>query len=81
MFVRRSASDDVRAAVRSYPDLAHQFKDGTKNLGNPLRVINGKALNPAIILSTGPHKLTAVFTPTNPTKFTSSTSNTVDFTF
>jgi hypothetical protein len=58
-----------------------QFKDGTKNLGNPVPAINGKAINPLTILSKGLHSLTAVFTPTDPTKFTPSTSNTVTFSF
>ncbi|HEX4100202.1 MAG TPA: Ig-like domain-containing protein [Pseudonocardiaceae bacterium] len=58
-----------------------QFKDGTTNLGSPVPVAGGVALGPIRILSTGPHSLTALFTPTNPTKFKLSTSNTVTFTF
>jgi hypothetical protein len=58
-----------------------QFKDGTTNLGTPVPVIGGTAVGPVSILSRGPHSLTAVFTPTNPTKFKPSTANTVTFTF
>jgi hypothetical protein len=58
-----------------------QFKDGTTNLGGPVPVTAGTALGPLATLSKGPHSLTAVFTPTTPTKFTLSTSNTVTFTF
>ena len=58
-----------------------QFKDGTVNLGGPVRVIAGRAVGPISFLSRGPHSLTAVFTPTNPAAFTPSTSNAVTFTF
>jgi Bacterial Ig-like domain (group 3) len=58
-----------------------QFKDGTTNLGGPVPVIAGTALRPAVILSRGPHSLSAVFTPTNPTKVKPSTSNTVTLRF
>jgi hypothetical protein len=36
---------------------------------------------PVSVLAKGRHRLTAVFTPTDPTKFKPSTSNTVTFTF
>jgi Bacterial Ig-like domain (group 3) len=58
-----------------------QFKDGTTNLGAPVPVAGGVAVGPVSVLSRGPHSLTAVFTPTDPTKFKSSTSNTVTFRF
>ena len=60
---------------------AVQFKDVTTNLGAPVTVIAGTAIDPFTPLSRGPHPLTAVFIPTNPTKFQPSTSNTVTFTF
>lgn len=46
-----------------------QFKDGTTNLGAPVRVIASTAIGPFTQLSPGPHSLTAVFSPTNPTQF------------
>jgi Tol biopolymer transport system component len=58
-----------------------QFTDGTTNLGGPVPVAGGVAVGPVRILGRGSHSLTAVFTPTNPTKFKPSTSNTVTFTF
>jgi Bacterial Ig-like domain (group 3) len=58
-----------------------QFKDGTTKLGIPVAVIAGTAIGPFAPLGPGPHSLTAVFTPTNPTKFQPSTSNTVTFRF
>jgi hypothetical protein len=58
-----------------------QFKDGTTNLGSPVPVAGGNVVGPVGILRSGPHSLTAVFTPTNPTKFKSSMSNTVTFRF
>lgn len=58
-----------------------QFKDETTNLGTPVPVIAGTAIGPVSILGRGAHSLTAVFTPTNPTKFQPSTSNTATFTF
>jgi hypothetical protein len=58
-----------------------QFKDGTTNLGTPVPVIGGIAVGPVSVLGKGQHQLIAVFTPTDPTKFKPSTSNTVTFTF
>jgi hypothetical protein len=58
-----------------------QFKDGTTNLGGPVSVLGGIAIGPVTTLAKGQHHLTAVFTPTAPTKFEPSTSNTVTFTF
>ncbi|MGH3779134.1 MAG: Ig-like domain repeat protein [Pseudonocardiaceae bacterium] len=58
-----------------------QVKDGTTNLGAPVPVIAGTAFGGVRILRTGQHSLSAVFTPSNATKFTPSTSNTVTFRF
>jgi TolB protein len=58
-----------------------QFKDGTTNLGGPVPVTGGLAIGPIRILGTGTHSLTAVFTPTTPTTFKPSTSNTVTVKF
>lgn len=58
-----------------------QFKDGATNLGSPVPVIAGTAVGPVSILRPGQHSLTAVFSPTDPTKFKPSTSNPVTFTF
>jgi hypothetical protein len=55
-----------------------QFQDGTAPIGNPVTVTNGTAsITPT--LPSGTHSLTAVFTPTNPTAFTGSTSPTVPY--
>ncbi len=51
-----------------------QFKDGTANLGSPVAVSNGTAVGSAPMLAVGSHQLTAVFTPTDSTAFSSSTS-------
>ena len=58
-----------------------QFKDGTTNLGKPVRVTPGTVASGASILRPGQHSLTATFTPTDPTKFTPSTSTTVTVRF
>ncbi|MBV9061270.1 MAG: Ig-like domain repeat protein, partial [Pseudonocardiales bacterium] len=58
-----------------------QFKDGSANLGAPVPVFAGIAIGPVSTLRPGSHSLSAVFTPTNPTKFQPSTSNTVTVTF
>ena len=58
-----------------------QFQDGITDLGGPVAVIAGAAVGPVSILTRGSHSLSAVFTPTNPAKFESSTSNTVTFRF
>jgi len=58
-----------------------QFKDGSTNLGGPIPVAGGIAVGPVTVLGKGQHSLTAVFTPSPATKFASSTSNTVTFTF
>ncbi|MGA9309046.1 MAG: Ig-like domain-containing protein [Pseudonocardiaceae bacterium] len=58
-----------------------QFKDGTHNLGGPVPVIGGVAIGPFTSLPPGAHSIKAVFTPTNPAKFQSSTSSIVTFRF
>ncbi|MBV9058153.1 MAG: ExeM/NucH family extracellular endonuclease [Pseudonocardiales bacterium] len=58
-----------------------QFKDGSANLGAPVPVVIGIALGPASTLSTGTHLLSAVFTPSNTTRFLASTSNIVTVKF
>ncbi len=58
-----------------------QFKDGTTNLGGPVRVTGGFAFGPFTIPPPSPHSLTATFTPADPAAFGPSTSNTVAFTF
>jgi hypothetical protein len=50
-----------------------QFADGTTPLGAPVPVTSGFALF-IDTLPTGPHSLTAAFSPTDPAAFTSSTS-------
>jgi len=51
-----------------------QFKDGTTNIGRPVRVTAGFAFGGLVFLPAGPHSLTAVFTPRNPARFGPSTS-------
>lgn len=51
-----------------------QFKDGTTNLGDLVPVTNGIARGSISTLGPGSHSLTAVFTPTNATAFSTSTS-------
>jgi hypothetical protein len=58
-----------------------QFTDGSRNLGGRISVFGGVAIGPFTSLPPGSHSLTAVFTPTNPTAFKPSTSNTVTFKF
>ena len=58
-----------------------QFKDGATRLGAPVPVTAGVAIGPVSTLAPGSHSLTAVFTPTNPTNFQSSTSNSVTVKF
>ncbi len=57
-----------------------QFKDEATNIGDPVTVINGTATMTTTALTVGSHQLTAVFTPTDPTAFGPSTSQTVTFT-
>lgn len=58
-----------------------QFKDGDTNLGNPAPVFGGFAIGPFMVLPTGSHEVTAVFTPTDSAAFKPSTSKAVKFTF
>lgn len=58
-----------------------QFKDGSANLGAPVPVVVGIALGPTSTLSRGTHLLSAVFTPSNTTRFLASTSNIVTVKF
>jgi hypothetical protein len=51
-----------------------QFKDGDTNIGNPVTVSRDLAFTITSTLTTGTHSLTAVFTPTDATKFSGSTS-------
>lgn len=55
-----------------------QFTDGTTTIGNPATVTNGTA-SITTTLPVGTHPLTAVFTPTEPAAFESSTSPVVTF--
>jgi len=57
-----------------------QFKDGSANLGAPVPVIARTAISVST-LRPGTHSLSAVFTPTNPTRFQPSTSTTVTVKF
>jgi hypothetical protein len=50
-----------------------QFRDGNTNIGAPVTVNNGTAKENAT-LGVGSHQLTAVFTPTNTSLYSSSTS-------
>ena len=56
-----------------------QFMDGTTNLGAPVPVSSGTA-STTTTLPTGPHNLTAVFTPGDQNSFNPSTSNSVSYT-
>src|ERR1700730_1477561 len=56
-----------------------QFKDGGANLGPAVSVTAGTASMSTTALAVGSHNLSAVFTPTDPTAFTTSTSNTVPY--
>ena len=51
-----------------------QFKDGATNLGPPITVSKGTAAGTTSRLPVGSHQLTAVFTPTDSTTFSPSTS-------
>jgi hypothetical protein len=57
-----------------------QFKDRTTNLGGPVTVSKGVASASPPTLAVGSHQLTAVFTPSNPAAFDSSTSPPIRFT-
>lgn len=51
-----------------------QFRDGGNNIGDAVAVTNGTATTTTTTLPVGTRQLTAVFTPTNATLFSSSTS-------
>ncbi|MGH3801522.1 MAG: Ig-like domain-containing protein [Pseudonocardiaceae bacterium] len=57
-----------------------QFTDGTTNIGAPVTVSNSTASGTTSTLTVGDHQLTAVFTPTDPAAFSSSTSPAVSLT-
>jgi hypothetical protein len=57
-----------------------QFKDNTKDLGTAMPVTSGTAAMKTTTLDAGAHSLTAVFTPTDPAAFISSTSPPVSLT-
>ncbi len=57
-----------------------QFKDGVTNLGNPVIVSNGTVSATTSRLSRGSHRLTAVFSPSDPSAFSQSTSPPVNLT-
>ncbi|MGH3773256.1 MAG: Ig-like domain repeat protein [Pseudonocardiaceae bacterium] len=56
-----------------------QFNDGTTAIDGPVTVTNGTATI-TTTLPVGTHSLSAVFTPTDPTAFGSSTSPPVSLT-
>ncbi|MDT5368473.1 MAG: hypothetical protein QOC62_2904, partial [Mycobacterium sp.] len=56
-----------------------QFRDGATNIGNAVAVSNGTASQTTTTLTAGSHQLTAVFTPTTATLYSSSTSSAVTF--
>ncbi len=56
-----------------------QFKDGAATLGDPVPVAAGGKASLPVTLVPGSHSLTAVFTPTDTTAFTSSVSLEVTF--
>jgi hypothetical protein len=58
-----------------------QFTDNGNNIGGPVPVFGGITVGPFTTLRGGQHSMKAVFTPSNPAKFKSSTSNTVTFRF
>lgn len=56
-----------------------QFKDGTTNLGSPVAVVSGHAPLSTTALTVGTHSITAVFTPTDSTAFSGSTSTAISY--
>jgi len=56
-----------------------QFRDGATNIGPAVAVSNGTAATTTTTLTAGSHQLTAVFTPTNATLYSPSTSSVVTF--
>lgn len=56
-----------------------QFRDGATNIGSPVALTAGQA-STTNTFALNTHQVTAAFTPTNPTNFATSTSNTVSYT-
>jgi hypothetical protein len=56
-----------------------QFRDGATNIGAPVTVSSGNASQTTTTLAVGSHQLTAVFTPTTPTLYSTSTSPAVTY--
>ncbi|SBT53903.1 Ig-like domain-containing protein [Micromonospora narathiwatensis] len=56
-----------------------QFNDGSTALGEAVTVQNGTATTTVTTLPVGVHSLTAVFTPSDATQFSNSTSQTVQY--
>ncbi|HEY6423395.1 MAG TPA: Ig-like domain-containing protein [Pseudonocardiaceae bacterium] len=69
----------LNAAVSPAAAGSVQFKDGASNIGTPVTVSSGAASTSTSALASGSHSLTAVFTPTDPTAFTGSTSPAVTY--
>src|SRR5581483_9919488 len=57
-----------------------QFMDGASALGAPVSETTGTATTTVSTLGVGSHSLSAVFTPTNTTSFSGSTSSPVSYT-
>jgi Big-like domain-containing protein len=56
-----------------------QFQDGSANIGDPVIVNNGKAMQTTSTLTVGSHQLSATFTPTDPARYATSLSPAVPF--
>jgi hypothetical protein len=56
-----------------------QFLDGATDIGTPVAVTNGVASTTTSWASNGTHQLSAVFTPTDTSSYTGSTSSTVNY--
>ncbi|MGH3855234.1 MAG: Ig-like domain-containing protein [Pseudonocardiaceae bacterium] len=56
-----------------------QFRDGATNIGAPATLTNGTASTTTTTLGVASHQLTAVFTPTDTTMYSASTSPAVTF--
>ncbi|MGH3823893.1 MAG: Ig-like domain repeat protein [Pseudonocardiaceae bacterium] len=77
--VAASTSETLRARVTPSGAAGRvQFKDGPTNIDGPVNVSGGTA-SMTTTLAPGTHSLTAVFTPTDTTKFGSSTSAAVSY--
>jgi hypothetical protein len=78
----QNAGTDVTLTATVAPGTAAgsvQFKDGSTNLGSAVAVSSGTASMHTTTLSVGTHSLTAVFTPTDSTAFSASTSTAVSY--